>query len=493
MNKLLTKSKYILGIQCPAALWIEINDKERIPEMNDAAKHRMEEGTRVGQLATKLYPEGVSIPEDFKENLEETQKLLEKRKPLFEPGFKIKTEWGEIFARIDILVPVGKDEWDIIEVKSGTKIKEINYHDVSFQKYVCEKAGLKIRKSSLCHINKEFVKTGEIKSEELFTVEDVSDKVKDLYDYIERNIKNLFKVIDLPKCPEVTKEDILNAEYSNVAIDEFYDSLPEENVFQLYRIRKKKALELYEEGVLKIKDLPKSFKLNEKHGIQKNCSLNGEAHNDKEKIKDFLDGLNYPLYYLDFETFSTVIPIFDKTKPYQQIPFQFSLHVVEKRGEEPKHISYLAKGGKDERKDFLNALKDSLGDNGDIVVYNESFEKKVIKENIEAFPEFEEWGNNILGRIVDLLKPFRDFHFYHPKQNGSASLKKVFPIFSDDVKYDDLIISNGEDASLSYFKSHFEDVPKDEKLKIREHLEKYCELDTLAEVILVNGLSEAIK
>jgi len=251
-------------------------------------------------------------------------------------------------------------------------------------------------------------------------------------------------------------------------------------------------MELYQRGVIKIKDLPDNFKLTDKQKIQRKQAGTNTHHADKDKIKSFLDSLEYPLYYLDFETFSTVIPLFDGAKPYQQIPFQFSLHVVKKKGDKPKHITFLADGGKDPREDFIKELKKSLGNKGDIVVYNERFERGRIKECAESFPEFEEWSQKILDRIVDLLHPFKNFHFYHPKQKGSASIKKVLPIFSNDVKYDDLVITNGEDASISYYKSHYSNVPANEKAKIREALEKYCELDTFAEIVLVEELEKII-
>jgi len=492
MSKTITKSKYINGVQCPAFLWLEMNVPEKIAEPNSAVIHRMEQGTLAGELATKIFPDGINIPaKNFKENLKKTQELLKKRKPLFEAGFNFETEDGNIYARIDILRPAGKDKWDIIEVKSGTKIKGINLHDVSFQKYVCEKCGLKINKCILCHVNNEYVKQGEIKPEELFVLEEVDEQVDDLHDGVEDKIKKLFEVINLPQCPKVTCQDILNTEYSNVAIDEFYDSLPEENVFQLYRIFTKKAVELYEKGIIQIKDIPANFRLNDKQKIQKNCCDGKCSHVDKKEIGNFLKKLKYPLYYLDFETYNTIIPMFDGTKPYQQIPFQFSLHIVEERSAKPKHISFLADGASDPRPEFIKALKNNLGDEGSIVVFNESFEKRIIKDCCECFPLFAEWGEGVLSRIVDLLKPFRDFHFYHPNQKGSASIKNVLPIFSQDVNYKDLLIQNGEDASLSYLRSHvLGDASPEEKAKIRKALEKYCELDTYAEIVLVDGLGK---
>jgi hypothetical protein len=209
---LLTKSKYISGIDCQAYLWLLVNDPSKIPEPNSEAKHRMEQGTIVGELATKLYPEGINISaDDFKGNLKKTQDLLKERKPLFEAGFIHNMDEGNIFARVDILLPVGKDEWDIIEVKSSTKVKELNLHDVAFQKYVCEKSGLKIRKCFLCHINNQYIKKGDIKVDELFEVENVDEKIGEKYAPVEDKIKELFEVIRLEKCPEVTPEEIVSA------------------------------------------------------------------------------------------------------------------------------------------------------------------------------------------------------------------------------------------------------------------------------------------
>jgi hypothetical protein len=494
-SRTITKSKYINGVQCPAYLWLEMNEPERIPPMNSAVIHRMEQGKIFGELATKLFPEGVKIEtEDFMKNIERTKELVElkERIELFEAGFLFERKDGKIYARIDILKPASENSWDIIEVKSGTRVKDINLADIVFQKYVCEKAGLKINSCIIAHANNEYVFNNKLNIEKLVVLENVDNLIEEMYESVEGNLKRFFEIIQLPECPKVTKEDILTAEYNNVAIDEFYDSLPEENVFQLYRIFKKNALELYEKGIIQIKDIPENFKLNDKQKIQKKCCDEKCNHIDKKEIKSFLNNLKYPLYYLDFETFNEVIPRYNGTKPYQQIPFQFSLHIIEKKGDKPKHISFLAEGNKDPRKDFVKALKENLGNKGSIVVYNESFEKRILRECCEMFSENKEWCNKLFERFVDLLEIFRGFSYYSPKQKGSASIKDVLPIFSKDVKYSDLVIKNGEDASLSYLKSCvLGEASSEEREKIREALERYCELDTYAEVILVDELEKA--
>ena len=181
-------------------------------------------------------------------------------------------------------------------------------------------------------------------------------------------------------------------------------------------------------------------------------------------------------------------------KPYQQIPFQYSLHIVDKKGSKPKHISFLADGISNPLPKFLQSLKENLGKNGDIIVYNEGFEKGRLKEGADLFPEFEKLvEKNWLPRIKDLLIPFRKFDYYDPRQEGSASIKKVLPVLSD-LSYEDLLIGNGIYASLEYERITFlEKIPDKEKKKVRGALEKYCELDTLAEVEIVDRLGEIIK
>jgi hypothetical protein len=490
---ILTKSNYLLGIQCPKFLWITKNDKERIPEPNEIEQKKFDDGTLVGELATTLFEGGIKIPEeDYQENLRLGINALEMRRPLFEFGIQVILKEGIIYSRADILNPVGKDEWDIIEVKSATKVKDINLHDVAFQKYVYEKAGLKIRKCFLMHINNEYIKNGQIEPSELFVQTDITDKIKPFEENLEKNINKMFNIIKGPE-PEFSVDSILTIEYDNLCLDEFINSLPKDNIFEFYRILKKKAVELYKNGYITMKDVPESFKLNDKQKIQKRLAYDNGVHIDKLEIDNFLKNLQYPIYYLDFETINPILPKFDGMKPYQRIPFQFSLHIQESKNAELKHISFLADGTNDPRSKFMQSLKENLGDKGSILVYNQGFEKGVMNESAIAFPEFREWyEENILPRIKDLWDVFRNFYYYDPKQKGSCSIKYVLPVMSD-LSYKDLEhVKKGDEASYQWERITYEDVNDSERLKIRKALEKYCELDTLAEVKIVDKLWDII-
>ena len=493
MKQLLSKSKYLLGLQCPSLLWTAINDKEKMPEPDKSTQHKFKTGTLVGELAKKRFIDGIDISvEDFMKNLEETQKLMKKRNPLFEAGFKVEFSKGnEIFSRVDVLVPIRTDEWDIVEVKMGTEVKDVNLEDVSFQKYVLEKAGIKIRKCFLMYINNKYVKEGEIEVSELFVPTEITEEIKEVGKGIDKRIENMFKVISAKEKPNICLGKYCHDPYECALKSGCWSILPKENVFDLYR-GGKKSFNLYEQGIIHIKDIPSGIKLTDIQKIQRDCAQCGNPHIKEKEIKKFLDGLNYPLYYLDFETINPAIPKFDGMKPYQQIPFQYSLHVQKKKGGKCEHISFLADGTDDPRPKFMQSLKDNLGNKGDIIVYNESFEKSRIKECAEAFPEFKEWGVGILSRIKDLLVPFRTFCYYHPDQCGSASIKKVLPVLSD-LSYKDIEIANGGDASVEYERVTFDpSVSEEDKKRVREALEKYCELDTRAEVEIVDRLNEIV-
>ena len=490
---LLSKSKYLVGLQCLKALWIQVNAKDEIPPINESQQFIFDQGNAVGNIAKKLFPKGIEVDSsDFTNSINETKKLVEQRKTIFEAAFMK----NKLYARADILEPVGKNEWGIIEVKSSTSVKEINLHDLSFQKFVYESCGLKIRKTFLLFINSKYERNGELELNELFSREDVTEKVNKISKGIELRIQEMFDVLFTKKRPEVCIGKNCKTPYECSLKNKCWNFLPQNNVFDLYR-GGKKSFELFEQGVYSIKDIPSLFTLNEKQKIQFECEKNKCFHINKEKIKSFLKTLSYPLYFLDFETYSTAIPIHNKSKPYQQIPFQFSLHIQREENLELEHYSFLSKGKTDSRGEFLKKLKELLGEKGSVVVYNESFEKSRLKELAIFFPKEKDWVEQVNSRVIDLLIPFRNFDYYNPSQCGSASIKKVLPATTD-KSYSGMKISNGGMASTQflYITTFFpnKNPPSESQIKkIRENLEKYCALDTLAEYFILEKLKQEVK
>jgi len=484
-QKILSKTKYLNGLQCPKYLWILFNEPEKIPEVDAATQYIFDQGHLVGELAKKLFPGGIDIhDEDFIANMKQTRELLQLRKPLFEAGISADS----IYARADILNPAGENKWDIFEVKSSTKVKGVNIDDVSFQKLCYEKSGLKIRESFLIYINNKYVKNGDIDPAQLFSMEDISDRVDEASSGIQDRIDIMLDVITRTQCPDVTIGKHCSDPYDCPLQELCWNFLPENSVFNLYR-GGKKSIELFQNGVLAIRDIPANCNLTGIQQIQRKCEMTGEPYINRQEIRNFMGTLKYPLYYLDFETFSPAVPMFDGTWPYQKIPFQFSLHIVEQDKAKPKHYSFLAEGTTDPRPGLLSELNKVLGDRGTVIVYNQSFEKNVLKELAYAFPEYQDWIEDVSSRIADLLIPFRSFHYYHPAQKGSASIKKVLPAITG-KGYEGMEINDGENASIAFHAITYGDVPEEVRSKGREALEKYCGLDTEGMIWIIDKLTE---
>ena len=483
---LISKSSYLNGLQCSKYLWTSFNQRDLIPKPSSGAKFKFEQGHQIGNLAKELFPRGIEVPYfDNKINAEDTMKLLSKRIPLFEAGFIS----GHTYARVDILNPVGRNQWDVIEVKSATSIKDVNLADVSFQKYCLEKAGLKVRKYLILHVNNKYLKKGKINPKKFFVKTDITKDVKAIIG-VEENVAKMLQVISYPKCPDVSIGTYCSDPYDCPLTDHCWKFLPEHSVFELYR-GGKRLFELFNTGIVKITDVPEDFKLSDKQLIQKKCESTGKPHIEKEEIKKFLDSIKYPAYYMDFETINPAIPIFNGMKPYQRIPFQFSLHIQDSPNSELKHLSYITDGRHDPRIEFLDILKGGLGDKGSIIVHNQTFEKGMLKELGEAYPKYRKWVEAINERIIDQLVPFSNFYYYDRKQKGSASIKNILPALTG-KSHKELDITNGEDASLTFMEITYTDVTPEYKEKKREHLEKYCGLDTEAMVFIIDKLRKSI-
>ncbi|MBA7477583.1 hypothetical protein ES707_12994 [subsurface metagenome] len=506
-SQLLSKTKYIIGLQCPRLVWVEVHEPGRIPETDPVTQYIFDQGHLVGELAKKLFPDGTDIStEDFMGNINMTKELLKERKPLFEAGILA----GNLYSRVDILPPTGEGEWDIVEVKSSTSVKDVHINDVAFQRYCCNQSGLNIRKCYLALINNHYVRDGEIDPKGLFNIHDVTVQVEEASVGIQDRIDGILEVVGQETCPEMIIGPHCRDPYE-CPLTDCWDSLPENNVFTLY-YGGKKSFEMYNNGIVTIDEIPDDYKLSDKQRIQQACVSSGEPYIDREAIYGFLSSLEYPLHYLDFETISPAVPLFDGVRPYQNIPFQFSLHVVRDEFSQPEHFSFLASGADDPRPAFITNLKKVIGETGSIVVYNAGFETAVLTEltktlsisgveykdwrgvltvNTQPVSQHSEWLEGIVERIVDLLTPFRNFYYYHPLQKGSNSLKAVLPAITG-RGYEDLDISDGQIASLSFLSATFGDMPRTERAQVMANLEEYCGRDTEGMLWIVKKLRELI-
>jgi hypothetical protein len=480
-----SKSKFRWGCQCRKLLWYAYNAKDQIPEPDAAQQAIFDQGHEVGALAKSLYPGGMEVSAgvtDFEQVLRQSLMAAKARKPLFEAGF---VHSGG-FARVDILNPVGRDAWDIIEVKSSTEVKDVNLLDLAFQAFVYNGAGLNIRRCYLMHVSRHYVRPGPVDPKKFFKLVDVTKDVSGLSRDIEPQLEDMFRTIRRKQEPDIQIGPHCSDPNPCPLQDRCWAFLPPDNVTNLY-YGGKKCWRLLGDGILRLKDIPDSVDMTDRQAIQRKAALTGQPHVDRKALATFLKRLKYPVGYLDFETFNTAIPLFDGLTPFQQVPFQFSLHRQVVPNAKPEHHAFLADGRGDPRPEFLNRLRDCIGDTGAVVVYNAKFEKGVLDRLANAFPEHTGWIDGVKARIIDLLDPFQSFDYYHPEQHGSASIKAVLPALTG-RSYADLEIQEGGQANLEYMRVHFGEVSQDERRKVREQLERYCGQDTEGMLWVVDAL-----
>ena len=452
----------------------------------------------VGDLAMGLFGDFVEVTTYNGEKLD-LPKMIEKTVIEMEKGTENICEasfsYNGLYCAVDILKKDG-DGWAIYEVKSSTKHmnddgsytddKEVYVADISYQKYVLEHCGVKVTGTYLVCLNGDYVFDGTLDLSQLFFISDVSDEVPAETLKIEPNLAIAEKVLTSDEEPDIDLGIYCKKPYDCSFWKYCSKNIPEQSVFKLYRLPFKKKFEYYHNGWITYRDLIDNAPItNEKQLRQIEFALEDKGtYVNKVEIAVFMQSLSYPLYFLDFETMQPVIPEYVGTKPYAQIPFQYSLHYIEHEGGELKHKEFLAESGTDPRRALAERLCEDIPMNVCATAYNKAFECTRIKELAETYPDLADHLTNIRNNIVDLLVPFQSGWYYNKAMGGSFSIKSVLPaIFPDDpsLNYHNLEgVHNGGEAMTIFPKiQHMS--PEDQKTA-RHNLLKYCELDTYAMV-----------
>jgi len=484
----ISKSQYLKGVQCPKALWLYRHRLDLTPEVSEGQQYIFNTGNEVGKLAQKYFKDGVEIEEEYykiDQAIDSTKKAVSQGKDII---FEATAASGDgAFSRIDILEKVnGTDDWDLIEVKSSTEVKDYHIDDIVLQRYAFSEAGYNIRKSILMHLNNNYVRSGELDTNKLFTLEDCTELIIDKMIEVKGQLRDLIAMLNLKNEPKIEIGDQCKDPFECDYIPYCWQHVPDYSVYNVFRGRKRD--ELLAKNIVDISGVPDNFDLTERQFTDIRSYKTNEICRNQTAIIEFLDRLIYPLYFLDYEAIWPAVPLFDKSSPYQQIPFQFSLHIQSQRGAELKHNEFLHTEKGDPRPDFIKSLIAKCGDKGSVVVYNQAYESRINNELSRDFPEYKSNLVKINDRMVDLLVPFRSRYLYHPEMKGSASLKSVLPAFVPDMTYDGLGIQDGEMASIRYLSCIKNLVSDTEKRKIFKDLIKYCGQDTLAEVKLLDVL-----
>lgn len=477
-SPMLSKSRFMAGLQCPLRLWHQCYNMEFASEVSPVQQAVFDAGHEVGRLATQVYPGGVLIEKDHlhhEEAVECTLKAMENPNvaAIYEAGFI----HNGVRIRVDILERAGEGRWNLVEVKSATSAKEIYLPDVSIQSYVLKGLGLDVERVFLMHLNNRYVYDGQkLALEKLFSRTDLTQKALIYQMQIPSLLSSFNTMLAQPEEPKIKPDRHCSIPYDCEFWEHCTKDMPEHWIMTLTGISQKKIYELDAEGVRDVRDIPASFSLTAlQHRIRK-CVIKNQAYISPD-LRDELRDMVYPIHFLDFETLFRAIPRYEGTRPYQSIPFQWSDHILSQDGS-IVHREYLCMDDKDPRIEFAITLLDGLGSKGTIVTYT-NYEESIIKGLISHHPEYKDQLLSLLGRIKDLYKIIKS-KYYHPKFYGSFSIKSVLPALLPEMSYKNLEIQDGQLAGLEYARMVAPSTTVEEKEKIKRNLLTYCGHDTLA-------------
>ena len=440
-NLLISKSSFIRGQQCHKSLWLHFNQPDERDEISETQQRIFDTGNSVGSYAQKLFPGGIDASRGAHERISEavayTQELITNgQSVIYEAAFSD----GETLCYMDILVREN-GKWRAYEVKASTGVKEYQVMDVAFQYYVISRSGLHLDDIYLVHINNQYVRRGEIDVHQLFTKVCMTSTILPMQEQIKGNLASIQKMLSSGGIPEIVMGYQCTHPY-NCDFIEFCR-----------------------------KELP----------LESGTTETQSANRNQEALDEFKDELEYPLFFMDFETIFPAVPIHDESRPYQQIPFQFSLHVQRNENATLEHYEFLGTPPIDPRRAFIEELLARLGNSGSIIVWNQGFEMNRLREVARDFPDYAFRIEPLFERFADIMVPFRRKYLYKPEMNGSYSLKAVLPALVPDLSYSDLEIQEGGTASETYESIYYDTDPKSIDMK-RNNLLKYCKLDTFSMV-----------
>jgi len=475
----LSKTKYCSGLICKKKLWLDKNKHEL--KNGSGIDSILENGKEVGEIAKNYLGEHINIEYDENKNnmLKATEEACKNDNVVVtEASFNFDGN----FCSVDLLKKE-KDKYQIFEVKSSNDLLDIYIDDVTYQYFVLTSLGLKVSKCFVLHIDNTYVKNGDLELDKLFKKIDVTKEVKNRAKEIQKTIDELDEYLKKDEQEEKIDKKCFSP-YECPFVGYCTKKLPKPNIFNVKRIKIDKKLSYYNEGFVSFEELLKSdIDDNSKEQIE--FELTGKkAKIEKEKIREFMKEIKYPIYFLDFETFQDAIPKYDNTSPYQQIPFQYSLHYFLNTNCKLNHREFLSRDGIDPRRKLAESLIKEIPDDVCVLAYNMSFEKMVIKDLAKQFPDLSDHLMKIHDNIRDLMIPFKERWYYNKKMQGSYSIKYVLPaLFPNDelLNYHNLEnVHNGTEA-MNAFKN-LSKLNEQKKIEMRKSLLKYCELDTFAMV-----------
>jgi len=484
----LSKSRYISGAQCHLRLWYDCYERDLAAPPDEALRAVFDAGHEVGELACRRIPGGHLVAHDhchIPEALDETSRVIESGSApaLFEAAFRHRG----VLVRADIIERLPGGGWRLTEVKSTTRLKDLFVLDAAVQLWVLRGAGLDVREACVLTLDRAYVYDGRrLDPDALFRLHPVTDRAEALLATVEAGVHGMQAMLAAPAAPDIAPGDHCFDPYSCPYHGHCTrnDAPPDHGIDELPRLAKAERDRLDAGEIREIRDIPDRFPLTPLQRIVRRAVIDGRPalHGD---IAGALARRRQPVRYLDFETFSPAIPRFAGTRPYDAIPFLFSVH-AERRGAPPEHADYLHEGSDDPRPALTDRLIGALGRSGSVCAYS-GYEGRILRDLAAALPERAAALRAIGARLFDLLPPIRG-SYYHPAFRGSFSIKTVLPALVPGMDYADLSIADGQTAAARYLGALATDDPEERRRTFAD-LRAYCARDTLALAELSRSLA----
>lgn len=512
----LSKTDYILFRECPKNVWYKIHQPDVYykEELSDFEKHIIETGNEVELVARKLYPGAVLVEGRDEAAQQLTQKLIDKRQAvIFQPVFVR----DGFMAAVDILEYSSESKsFNITEIKASNEAdKKRHYYDLAFQVNLLRRCGLKVGKINLMHLNPEYTRFGELDIKQLFKIDDVTAEISELGAEVALEMEQALKYISSETEPPGACVCLYKGRSNHcTTFHHSNPSVPKYSVHDISRIglSKKKLAELIDGSHYHLHEVPEEMELSAGQRNQVNAYNFDKILLDKKGIREELKNLVYPIYFIDYETFPSAIPMFDGFSPYQQIPFQYSLFVLDSplratdsglKPTDPRliHYEFLADRSADPSAAFVESMQKQIGKVGSIIVWSKKFECTINKQIAERVPEAAGFIADVNSRVYDLMDIFTKQHYVHKDFKGSTSIKKVLPVLAPELSYKELAIQEGGTAASSWLKlisPVIASKPKQsnidvDKIQLRKDMLAYCKLDTFAMVRILDELEKMIK
>ncbi len=487
----LSKSEYMMYLKHPAWVWYKKHDKAKLPEIDAATQAMFDAGAAFEAYAEQRFENGHKLGFD---NYQEYLDLPDRTRAVLAGDTDILLQGRFVGDHItcicDGVVKVDQETLDIYEIKSSTKVKDEHISDLGFQLVVLEQAGWRVRNVHIIHVDTAYTRQGDIDPFGISLSVDVTDRVKETRTSTRHAIDEAWKVLQQSEPPDISPRHASATGFNDwlEIFKHIHGGIDDASIYNLFLADSKLIGQLEDAHVETIADIPEYIDLGKKQRWHVAAVKTGKQHIDPNQITQFISGLAYPVHFLDYETAGGVVPPFNGMRPYEQLPFQYSLHILHSPGGEPEHYEYLHTQPTDPVPDLLQRLEEDVESTGTVLVWNERFERRCNELMGRIHPEYAAFLEDINARLEDLMLPFSSGWFIDERFGGSASLKRVLPVLAPELSYQELDIQDGGNAQRSWMHAILEDAANETSETLFEQLRHYCGLDTLAMVHIFHRL-----